>query len=334
MSDSYKVDRPSDALSELHGEVAEHDFVPGWNRPGNPPLWDLPKTNLIPTVWHYAAARAMLLRAGDLIDTDKAERRNLIMVNPTEGNAYPTTRTQVVAYQMLLPGEKARTHRHSPHAGRLVLEADEDAYTVVNGVRIPMRSGDVLLTPGWHWHGHGHDGTEPAFWIDFLDAPLVQLLEPMFFESYPGGWQEPEETSRESTFLYPYSETKARLTAEQPHPSGCFGRRIELVSPSVPTLGLYVHQIDAGYATRRYRTTANYQYCVMEGTGRSVIGGEAQSWSRGDVIAVPCWREQQHSSSDGAVLLAITDEPVQEFCGYLRTEIALDGDEGVAVLSR
>ncbi len=82
---------------------------------------------------------------------------------------------------MILPGERARSHRHSPHALRFVLDVPDTAYTVVDGTRIDMRPGDVLLTPGWHWHGHGNDGDRPGYWVDFLDVPTVQLLEPMRF---------------------------------------------------------------------------------------------------------------------------------------------------------
>lgn len=307
-------------LEVLHGDIAEMGLVPGWNRPGNPPLWDAPKQTLVPSFWQYEMAKSALARAGTLVGTEFAERRNLIMVNPTPGNHYPTTRSHVLAYQMLLPGERARTHRHSPHAGRLVLDADEGTYTVIDGFKIPLKPGDVLLTPGGCWHGHGHSGNAPAFWIDFLDAPLVQLLEPMFFEPYPGDWQAPTQEGRDSPLLFSYDESLRRLDGERPHLSGYFGRRIELGSPALPTIGLFMHQLDPGYVTRPLRTTANYVYCVVEGSGTSIIDDQKMDWSRGDVVAAPCWRTQQHASESGAVLLAVTDEPLQRYCRYLRVD--------------
>lgn len=321
----------STELEVLHQELGNLSFVPGWNRPGNPPMWDGPSTDFTPSVWNYADARRSLLTAGDLVSPEYAERRNLILVNPQEGNRYPTSRTQVLAYQMMLPGERARTHRHSPHAGRLVLEADDGAYTVVEGVKLPMRPGDVLLTPGWHWHGHGHDGQQPALWIDFLDVPLVHLLDPMFFERYPGDWQEPETETRQSPMLFPYEESTARLDETEPDPGGYFGRRIELGAPALPTTGLYMHRLDPDTTTRPHRTTANYQYCIVEGAGRTWIDGRPFDWERGDVIVVPCWAEQRHESNDGATFLAVTDEPLQRYCGYLRTTIAGVGGDPPAV---
>ena len=311
-------------LQVLHGELSDMRFVPGWNRPGNPPMWEQPATTFLPKRWEYAAARRSLERAGDLVSPEFAERRNLILVNPMENNRYPTSRTQVLAYQMIKPGERARTHRHSPHAGRLVLEADEGCYTIVDGVKLPMYAGDVLLTPGWMWHGHGHDGNEPAYWIDFLDVPLVHLLDPMFFEQYPGRWQEAHTETRESPLLFPYEQTSALLDETDPDPSGYFGRRVELGSPALPTVGLYMHRFDPSTRTAPYRTTANYQYCVVEGEGATWVDNAKLEWSRGDVIVVPCWSEHWHESSAGATLLAVTDEPLQRYCGYLRTSADLE----------
>lgn len=320
MAEFAQQTQVSAELERLHRQVSERGFLPGWNRPGNPPMWGNPHTAFAATVWSYQDARALLTQAGELVSPERAERRNLILVNPTEGNRYPTVRTQVLAYQMIMPGERARTHRHSPHAGRVVLDAEGDAYTVVDGVKLPMRTGDVVLTPAWMWHGHAHEGDRPAFWIDFLDVPLVQLLDPMFFQPYPDGWQEPTEETRQSPLLYPYEQVSAALDNTPPDPRGQLGRCVQLGDPALPTIGLRMHRYDPGTHTEPYRTTANYQYCVVEGSGTSVIDGVEFSWSRGDVIVVPCWSEQRHTSAEGATLLAVTDEPLQRYCGYFRTE--------------
>ena len=71
-----------------------------------------------PHVWIYAQAKGALDAAGRLINTELAERRNLVLHNPAEG--YATSRTIVAAYQMIMPGEKARSHRHTPNALRLI----------------------------------------------------------------------------------------------------------------------------------------------------------------------------------------------------------------------
>lgn len=312
-------DALSPELESLHRDVDAQGFVPGWYRPGNSPMWAEPAGPFAPATWRYEQAHELLRRAGEQVSPEFAERRNLVMVNPSEGNRYPTVRTQVMAYQMMRSGERARTHRHSAHAGRVVLDADDGAYTVVEGEKLPMRPGDVLLTPGWAWHGHGHDGHEPAYWIDFLDVPLVHLLDPMFFEPYPGTWQEPSSETRRSPLLFPYDEVSAALDDTPVDHHDYFGRHVQLGDPALPTIGLRMHRLDAGAVTGPLRTTANYQYCVVAGTGSSWINGVERTWSRGDVVVVPCWSEQRHATTDGATLLAVTDEPLQSYCGYFRT---------------
>jgi gentisate 1,2-dioxygenase len=126
-----------------------------------------PKSEMHVHVWRAAEARIALQEASRFVGTDVAERRNLIMVNPAPGNTYATTRNIVAAYQMIQPGETARSHRHTPAALRLVLDAADDVYTVVDGKRVDMAPGDVVLTPSWCWHGHANDGSETAFWAGF-----------------------------------------------------------------------------------------------------------------------------------------------------------------------
>ncbi len=169
-------------LQELYGLLNNVGMGPGWNKP-TPSLWPEPRKTFVPAHWRYELARGALDAAGRLINTELAERRNLILFNPAPGNTYGTVRTLVAAYQMIMPGEWARVHRHTPNALRLILDAQPGTYTEVDGINIAMEPGDVLLTPNWSTHGHGNHSNACAYWLDFLDAPLVQLLEPMFFET-------------------------------------------------------------------------------------------------------------------------------------------------------
>src|SRR5688572_5550273 len=82
-----------------------------------------------------------------------------------------------------MPGEIARAHRHSGSALRLIIEG-QGGYTVVNGDRIPMYPGDLVLTPNWTWHDHANDTDAPMIWLDGLDTPLVRMLEAGFYEQY------------------------------------------------------------------------------------------------------------------------------------------------------
>src|SRR5262249_15265943 len=156
-------------------------------------------------IWRFAAAKAALDTAGEFVPVEQAERRNLIMVNPIPGNTYATTRNIVSAFQMVKAGEKARSHRHTAAALRLVVEAKAGTYRVVDGARIDMAPGDVVLTPSWCWHGHANESDATSYWIDFLDVPFVQHSEAMFFEPYPGGFEAIKQSGR-SPYRIPASE--------------------------------------------------------------------------------------------------------------------------------
>ncbi|GLY70181.1 cupin domain-containing protein [Amycolatopsis taiwanensis] len=124
-----------------------------------------------------------------------SDRRNVTLRNPAEGNVYSTVRTLVAAYQLIRPGETADAHRHSPSALRIILEG-RGTSTVVNGTRLEMRPGDVLLTPSRAWHSHSADGPDDCYWVDILDVPLIHLLEPIFFEQHPDRLEKTLSTSR------------------------------------------------------------------------------------------------------------------------------------------
>ena len=304
-------------LGDLRRQLDPLDFMAGWNK-HEPSLWKEPRTDYKPMVWRWAAAKAGLDAAGRLIDAEQAERRNLFMVNPIEGNHYATLRTLVSAYQMLLPGEKARTHRHSPNALRLVLDVADNCYTIVDGVRIDMEPGDVLLTPGMSWHGHGNEGSAPGYWIDFLDVPLVQLLEPMFLDLWEG-LQAAADNTRDSPYVFSMADMQAQLAQAAPD---AFGRlRIRLDAPSMPTTALFMEKLAGGVSGQRLRSTENQIFAVVSGSGESRIGDACLSWSRGDVFVAPGWHALQHRPAEDAMLFCVSDLPVHEKLGFHRLRV-------------
>lgn len=58
---------------------------------------------------------------------------------------------------MINPGETAPAHRHRAFALRFIIEG-EKGFTAVDGEKIYMEKGDVILTSPWTWHDHGHEG--------------------------------------------------------------------------------------------------------------------------------------------------------------------------------
>ena len=128
-------------------------------------------------VWRYRDIRPDMIKAGDLAPIEQAERRVLALANPGLGlENVQATPSIFIGLQLILPGETAPNHRHSPSAVRMVIEG-EGGYTVVQGEKCPMEKGDLILTPSGLWHQHGHEGTGPVIWLDALDLPIVRALE-------------------------------------------------------------------------------------------------------------------------------------------------------------
>jgi gentisate 1,2-dioxygenase len=314
---SALADAPS--LGDLRTALEPLDFMGGWDK-HEPSLWKEPRTEYQPMIWKWADAKIGLDAAGRLINAEQTERRNLFMVNPIPDNHYDTLRTLVTAYQMIMPGEKARTHRHSPNALRFVLDCGSDCYTVVDGVRIDMRPNDVLLTPGMYWHGHGNEGKDRGYWIDYLDVPMVHRLEPMFFDVWDGFLQPADWTTREHAFVFPWEKTSAQLKNEAQ--TDAFGRtRIRLDAPSMPTTGLYMQKLAAGAAGKAIRSTENQIFTVVSGKGETKIGDRVFEWSRGDTFCIPSWKAFRHAAREDAVLFNVSDDVMQSKLGFLRTQV-------------
>jgi gentisate 1,2-dioxygenase len=309
------------SLEELYAALAKISVGAGWNKP-TPSLWPSPRETFLPAHWRYDMAKGALDAAGRLINTELAERRNLILTNPLEGNGYATTKTIVAAYQMIMPGERARSHRHTPNALRLVLDALPGTYTVVNGKKLAMLPGDVVLTPNWSWHGHGNESRACGYWIDFLDVPFVQLLEPIFLENHPDAFEEDAEEVAASPFIFPWVETQQKLAEALDAGAEDWGARITLETAALDTIALHMIRLRAGRQSPGTKTTANNIYAVVEGEGESIIGGKRFAWARGDVVVAPAWQVHHHRASTDAVLFQVTDRPILEKTGLLREEAA------------
>lgn len=307
-------------VDDLVGLIDQEACTPGWVRRPTPLLWPDKPSFFQPAHWSYARLRPALLAACRLIDTEQAERRNFVLRNPVAGNDFATTRTLVGAYQAILPGEVARTHRHTPHALRVILEA-QGAYSVVNGVRHPMETGDIVLTPGDHWHGHGHDGDQPAIWFDCLDVPLVHLLEPMHVQEDPGDMARIRERSTHSDMRLSWTHTQQRLQqALASPPDACMGATVDLSSPSLPTIAIRVHAWPAGWKSPRWSQRANTLHVVLAGRGCSRVGDHRFEWGFGDVLALPMGHAMVHEAFEDATVVSLSDDPLMRWAGYHRID--------------
>ncbi|CAN7317404.1 gentisate 1,2-dioxygenase [Variovorax paradoxus] len=318
------------------------------------PLWSVLK-GLVPAqpvpaaracMWSWNEVYPHLLRAGELITAEEAERRVLVLENPGLPGKSQVTDTLYAGLQLILPGETAPAHRHTQSALRFVLHGS-GAYTAVDGEKTPMHRGDFIITPHWTWHDHGHDGDEPVVWLDGLDVPLVTFLRAGFREEFSHKAQATSPGAGNSTvrfgsgllpidhvqrgltspmFCYPYVrareaiEVQARATDPDPHLGVC----LRYVNPAtggwaMPTIGAVLRYYPRGFATRPYRSTDSTVLVGLEGEAEiRVKGCDVLRIGPNDVAVVPGWSEWTVTARLDTVLFSYSDRPVHEKLGLLR----------------
>lgn len=111
---------------------------------------------------------------------------------------------------------------------------------------------------------------------------------------------------------------------------------VEYVDPTsgksvMPNMSFRAQLLRPGEKTLPFRTTTSSLYCVLEGSGTTIIGDKTLEWEKNDVFVVPNWMWREHrnnSSTEDAVLYSVTDEPLIERAGLIRTQAkTADGAE-------
>jgi gentisate 1,2-dioxygenase len=263
------------------------------------------------------------MRAAELVGTQQAERRVLRLTNPNLSGI--ASNTLVANIQIVMPGEIARAHRHSGAALRLIIEG-RGGYTVVNGERVPMAPGDLVLTPNWSWHDHANDTDAPMIWLDGLDTPLVRMLEAGFYEEYHQERQELAPPVNASEWHYPMSEMRTVLERRA---AAHTGDEINLEysnrrtgRPVMPTIACHMQLLRPSEKTRARRRVCCTNYHVVEGAGYSVVGDQRLDWEDKDVFTVPTWTFCEHVNSGDrpAFLFSFSDAPVMQALSLYRED--------------
>ena len=308
----------ADTMEAFYEAVAHMNVVCAWT-PSDSRGAPEPSSPFKVAHWRYAECRAALTQAAKLISAEDAGRRVLNFRNPIPDNRLGAARTLLHAYQLILPGETAPAHRHTAHALRVILDA-KDMYSVVEGEKTLMETGDVVLTPGGCWHSHEHNGADTACWIDGLDVPLAAALDLQTWEPHPDRYEKVEKVAITSPFRFAAADIAERLDKAAADPEGHHGKRVRLEADSMPTLAVYVIRLEGGARTRPYRTNANVSFAAMAGSGTSVIGGEEINWRHGDIFVAPSWNWIEHHPGEDAQLFSMSDEPLLRFAKYYRFE--------------
>jgi len=296
--------------------------------------------------WPWREVEPLIDQAVRETGMDTAERRVIQMKNP----GFPETATCATSnincgFQILMPGERARPHRHTMNALRFVVEdGGGDAETIVDGKHCPMAPGDMIVTPAWTWHEHAHDGTSLVIWLDALDVPIVDHLGAAYFE--PGRSNEYPDLLPDSAFttagfapgrvapgghspLFRYTWDAALDALQGAKPSSDGTRQVRYINPVTggPIMSLldaYLLGLEKGQETAPYRTTSNAACFVAEGEGVSSVGDTTISWGKNDVFSLPHWQWVTHKATiSNARLFLITDREV-----FRRLELLRDEGDG------
>ncbi len=337
-----------DPQAAFHGRIAARNLAALWvGRRGI----DLsrPRSPAEPTLWTFQDIRPVIMEAGGLVTAEDAFRRVLALANPGFGGAMRATQTLYAGLQLVLPGEIAPCHRHSQTAIRFVIEGT-GALTTVEGEPTSMRPGDFVVTPHWTWHDHRNDGEEPVIWLDVLDTPLIDALDTVFRETYPGLMHptvrpDGDAAARYASGLRPFGEgahgqacpvlnydgRSARASLEALRRAGgpdpVHGHKMRYIDPTTggdptPTMAAFLQLLPAGFAGRDYRASDGVLYCAAAGRGATVVEGTRMEWAERDVFVVPGWHVHRHEAAEDtdAVLFSVSDQAAQRALGVWREE--------------
>ncbi|HEV2334356.1 MAG TPA: cupin domain-containing protein [Stellaceae bacterium] len=307
-------------LEAYYAQLATQHVTPAWIGGG---ITVEPQSKAVPYLWHWQDLRPQAMRAAELVGTAQGERRVLRLGNPNLSGI--ASNTLVANIQIVMPGEIARAHRHSGAALRLIIEG-RGGYTVVNGERVPMAPGDLILTPNWSWHDHANDTDAPMIWLDGLDTPLVRMLEAGFYEEYHQARQELNAPVNASEWHYPMAEMREALQR-----LAAAGTSQEIIleyknrrtgGPVMPTIACHMQLLRPGEKTEARRRVCCTNYHVVEGAGYSVVGDRRLDWDDKDVFTVPTWTFCEHVNERDrpAFLFSFSDAPVMQALSLYRVQ--------------
>jgi gentisate 1,2-dioxygenase len=344
------------ARAQLSSDASALNLVEFWEQRLEVEVQE-PRKTAVPHLWKWSDISPRLAVAAKTVPIEECERRALVFANPgLHGKPY-ITQTLFAAYSLYNPGEQAPVHRHTPNASRFVLEGN-GGFTVVNGEKIQMSRGDLVLTPNGCWHDHGNEGQEPVIWVDALDIPLVESLNSTMFEfDYAEGGQSTPVQSvaaplgystqlysrgglvptfvdhkrgradHSPMFVYRWKDTRAALAAMSHLPGSPYDAiTVECVNPVsgapvMQTMSFRSTLLRTGERTLSQRRTSSSVFVVLEGTGKTIIGGQTFEWRPNDVFCVPAWSWYHHEVTGGeAALYSATDEPALRKLGLMRKQ--------------
>jgi gentisate 1,2-dioxygenase len=308
------------ALAAFSAQISPLDLSPLWERKARL----VPGSDCVPALWRYTELRPLLAQSAELITKKQADRRVLVMENPALRGTSFITHALYAGLQIILPGEVAPSHRHTPSALRFVVEG-EGAYTAVAGERIAMHPGDFVVTPPWAWHDHGNLGSAPVVWLDGLDTPFAQLFGAHFRENHPDD-QHPVVDAASSLLIFRFAATQTRLRAmARSAPDAVHGHRLRYTHPATGahaflTMSACMQLLPTGFRGLPYRSTEGQVFNLATGRCRVETGGRVHEVQPHDSFVVPPWETYRLEADEDSFLFSFSDRAAQEALGYWRED--------------
>jgi len=338
----HELGRLEDLPQDYRDELTSLNLVPLWPSLRAVLPSGMPSRKTQPTFWSYKALRPLLMRAGELTPMDKAERRVLVLANPGHGlEKMQASAAMYLGMQLLLPGEWAPSHRHTPNAVRMIVEGN-GATTTVNGEKCPMERGDLILTPTGQWHEHEHAGAEPVVWLDVLDLPLIYFTETSYAiegkrqevrpgrgdQAYACGGVVPSPMfergeQAHSMLRYPWSEARAALLTLAAGRPELEAVQVTYINPengrdAQNNLGFYALMLRPGQTLRLPVRSPAVVFHQIEGSSELRAAQAVHTLHEADTCCTPGYTEvtlRNLSTSQPAFLFMADESPLHRKLG-------------------
>jgi gentisate 1,2-dioxygenase len=353
-----------DQTLDLRRDMQRRHLVPLWELEGEI-MGLVPKPRTQPWLWQWSDLYAIAERAGGLVSVERGgDRRAIALANPGQGGMPYATSTLWAAVQWLNGREVAPAHRHTSQAIRFIIDG-AGSYSTVDGDKVFLERGDLVLTPPWMWHDHGSESDERAVWMDALDIPLNNFLDAPFFENHPDEQQEVSKHLNGSVLKYGNGNLRPaweeRATAYPPMSTYKWADTeralvnlaavdadpyddvvMEYVNPQtggpvMRSFTCWIQMLKPGVRTRAHRHTGSSVYLAFEGHGETIIDGVRFEWGPGDMFVIPSWAAHEHVNRDPgerAILFSVHDTPVLRALDKYREEpLAVAHQDVVATFS-
>ncbi len=329
---------------EFYDRISDKSLAPLWRVLGGL-VTESPKSPTEAAIFKYNEIKPYLLEACDLIGTEEAERRVLVLENPGLKGQSRITPSLFAGYQIILPGEIAPAHRHVASALRFIVEG-KDAYSAIAGEKTMMEEGDFVITPNMTWHDHGNESDGPMVWLDGLDMHMVNLFSASFRDGYPGkvhpntkpegatvaevgmnmipeGFHHEGQTS--PIFNYSYARTRETLdrVSRYGDPDACHGFRMNYINPltgksAMPTISTAMRLLPKGFVSAPYRCTSGTVFSVVEGSGSVTIGEQSFDFGPKDLFVAPSWHRTVFEAKEDCVIFTFSDQVAQEKLDFFK----------------